>query len=187
MGPSDRRFLSLPHEVWWGGFKSTTIQLQQAGWSISAEQDLHRDRIALAFRHSDYHMYGLTGPTSVDFYRYQRTDRPLVFQVRYMATEMTCQVYADLSTFSPIDARPQMIEVKDIEDFKIFATPLARTEEIIVEPATVMEMLEKIKAMQSPEQVAIRERNNARDRCGDLYKEPGPRQQFHAQILSFAA
>jgi hypothetical protein len=108
------------------------------------------------------------------------------FRVVFMANDITVVTYDNLSQFSPIDAMPQftMQERKSVDDFGIFATPLARTEEIIVEPETVMQLLEKIKAMQSPEQAAIRERNRSRER---RMGEPIQRQQFHAQILSIAA
>jgi hypothetical protein len=65
----------------------------------------------------------------------------------------------------------------------IFAVPLVRTEEIIVEPQDVAAMLEQIRRMQSPEMTEIRQRERQRER----QHEAGPREVFHAQILSFAA
>jgi hypothetical protein len=129
-----------------------------------------------------------------DFYRaadtrYGYDQQPLEFHVRYCASNVVVQMMDDLSNFRPIDAAPQMtrIERKSIEDFGIFATPLARTEEIIVEPETVSELLERIKSLQAPELAAIRERNRRRERDPGAVAEPMQRQRFHAQIVSLAA
>jgi hypothetical protein len=105
--------------------------------------------------------------------------------------QMGCDIVIQLLegspfAFEPIDAKPQMVRMtrKSIDDFQIVATPLARTQEIIVEPATVAEMLEKIKAMQVPEQAAIRARNRLRESRESYDIDSSPRQIFHAQIIS---
>jgi hypothetical protein len=122
-----------------------------------------------------------------DFFRAARdgigVEQP-VFHIRYAASDIVIQTMESSFNFQAVDASPQFVSDKrrSIEDFGIFATPLARTEEIIVEPETVMGLLEKIKAMQAPELAAIREKNRRRDQ-----HQPMERQQFHAQILSLAA
>jgi hypothetical protein len=94
------------------------------------------------------------------------------------------RVMDDFSKFKQIDAAPQYTnaEIKEIDDFGIFAVPMTRTEEIIVEPADVYTLLEQIKKMQSPEQAEIRKRNRRRDSEG--HSEISQRQNFHAQIIS---
>lgn len=136
-------------------------------------------------RHRDLDLRAITEVVSFNFFERYR-GLALDFRVVRMASNFHVVIYDNLSAFSPIDAYPQFTttEQKNIDDFGIFATPLARTEEIIVEPETVMSLLEKIKTMQSPEQAAIRERNRYRER---QIGEPIQRQQFHAQILSIAA
>ena len=143
--------------------------------------------VQLAMRHRDFQLYGISGEVEVDRYSYDRTRGPLVFDIEYMSSDMFFNLSCDIREFEPIDARPQYIaERKSIKDFDIFATPLARTEEIIVEPQDVMAMLEQIKKMQAPGQAEIRQRDRARDRSGYYDLEPQPRQVFHAQILSIA-
>lgn len=187
MAHSDARVLSAPHRIHFCGWQSTLPALQQAGWEISAEQDFMRNAVRLALRHRDLQVRAITAPVE---YLFLAGDvgygRHLEFRIVHMASDMTVLIHDDLSMFRPIDAMPQFTtaERKSIDDFGIFATPLARTEEIIVEPETVMSLLEKIKGMQSPEQAAIRGRNRSRDRRNS---EPIQRQQFHAQILSLAA
>ncbi|QBQ99239.1 hypothetical protein [Paraburkholderia pallida] len=187
MALSDHRVLSLPHRVHFCGWVATLPALQQAGWELSAEQDFHRYGVRIAMRHRDLQLRGITNTIEFDFYdRSPFRDRPLDFSIAYMASALHVVTNDNVSAFSPIDAMPQFIstERKSIDDFGIFATPLARTEEIIVDPHDVMALLDRIKDLQRPEQAAIRERNRSRERRLD---EPGQRTQFHAQILSIAA
>lgn len=185
MARSDSRVLSEPCRVMFAGWESTTTRLQQAGWSLSVEQNFREESIRLAMRFEPCRLYMMAESQRFGFYRHaEYRDQLPVFDIRYCATEITVQMIDDLSMFRPIDAQPQFTnaERRSIEDFGIFATPLARTEEIIVEPETVTKLLEKIKKLQAPELAAIRERNRVRERT-----QPMARQQFHAQILSLAA
>lgn len=71
------------------------------------------------------------------------------------------------------------VEVKSLDDFKLFGPPLVDTQEIIVEPDTVAALMDKIRAMQSPELEAIRDRNRRRE-----HGEAVPFANYHAQIIS---
>lgn len=183
--------LSRPARVRWAGWETTTTLLQQHGWELSLERDVYRMEMRLAIRHKDYVIHGISSPLHEDFIARLQTPHSSQgiaelppFQMRHMTSQMTVHLHDDLSRFEPIDAMPQLttVEIKHIEDFNIFATPLARTEEIIVEPETVAQLLDRIKTMQAPGQADIRARNRARER-----REAIPRQRFHAQILSFEA
>lgn len=184
MAPSEYALISQPHEVVFAGFRSTTTQLQQAGWKLAAEQDYRRDSLSLLARHDGAQLYLVADTVGLDYFRYAHTNERLVFHVKCVARALEC-ITTDFrfDNFEPIDAMPQMIERKRqrIEDFKIFATPLVRTEEIIVEPQSVAECLELIRKMQAPELAAVRKRNADRER------NPVNQQNFHAQIISLAA
>ena len=188
----DNVVLSRPMTIIWGGWESTTTMLQQNGWQLSLQRDVYRMEMRVAMRHKTDKIYGLTAPIRDDFVdrivsqNYGSAPMP-VAHVQYMASKLTVTAPVNMSTFEPIDAMPQLgsIEVKDIEDFNIFAAPLVRTEEIIVEPETVADMLEKIKAMQSTGQDEIRERNRMRELREGGRIDVVPQHKFHAQILSF--
>jgi hypothetical protein len=188
MARSDPRVLSLPHRVHFCGWVATLPALQQAGWEISAEQDFQYLSVRLALRHRDLQLRALTQTIDYNFFDgYMSQMRgPLDFCIQYMASDLRIVTSDNLSAFSPIDAIPQFVstERKSIDDFGIFATPLARTEEIIVDPHDVMALLERIKDLQRPGQAAIRARTRA---CERRLDEPSQRTQFHAQILSIAA
>jgi len=182
--------LSKPFEIRWGGWSAMSTHLQQAGWEISAEEDFQSLGLRIALRHRDFQMYGMSEMIRFDYFENVRFDgrRLPTINIQWMVNKaVITSLHDDLSEFRPIDARPQMMKMerKDIEDFSIFATPLVRTEEIIIEPETVAECMEIIKKIQKPEQEAIRDRRRlAESREGRNMMEAVPRQKFHAQILS---
>lgn len=196
MGPSfnrgglqQDRLLSRPITVRWAGWETNTYRLQQAGWELSAEHDFTSMHIRLAMRHTPCQCVAITAPLAVDFYdAAYGMHAPPPATVQYFACRATVQFYEQsVSSFKPIDAAPQFVSstMRSIEDLKWFATPLVRTEEIIVEPETVAELLEKIRKMQAPEQAAIRARERLRNLEGVEIGAVRQQQQFHAQILSF--
>ena len=190
MALSDPRVLSRPHRVVFAGFESTTTRLQQAGWELAVEQSFHDMSIRLALRFEPARLYMLAEAQRLDFFRYgsQMLDEPLTFHIRHCASRMAVQLMEASFAFKPIDAVPQFTEAprKSIEDFGIFAAPLTRTEEILIEPQSVAQCLEMIRKLQAPDLSAIRERNRRRNDDGGTLQAI-PRQTFHAQILSLAA
>lgn len=183
-----QRVISKPFRLHWAGWETDSVQLQQAGWQLSAEQDYNRDTIRILFRHNDFKIYGLTKVDRFDYQRFwmdqsfERMGSPTL-EVRFMCAELRVNINDNLAAFVAVDAYPQYVEreIKKIEDFGIFATPLIRTEEIIVDPNNVAAMLKRIKEIQAPIQTVIRESNRRRD-----LRQPIQRQVFHAQILSIA-
>lgn len=189
----ERRFLSVPLKVRWGGWQSDTFTLQQAGWEISAEEDIQYHAFRVALRHRDFQMYGISGHIQHDFFESAHNPhllRNVVIPINYMASKLTLHVHGSLDKFRPIDAQPQFVDmgdkVMDIEDFRIFAAPLARTEEIIVDPSDVAALLDMVHQAQLPEQEQIRRREALRQNREGMVLDSVPRQQFHAQILSIA-
>lgn len=172
----------------WCGFRSNTYLLQQAGWEIAAEQDFASLELQLIMRHQDLKLYAITERTRFDFYQNARSNvPPPVFRVIHAAPMLhVLQLGQSVLNYRQIDAAPQItnMEYRSIEDLGIFAVPLARTEEIIVEPADVSALLEQIRKMQAPEQAEIRARQRSRERAGEN-PLTRPSQQFHAQIISF--
>lgn len=179
--------MSQPHEVRFAGFTSTTTQLQQAGWRLAAEQDIYRDSLRLLARHDNAGLYLVADQVGLNYFQFAQRPERLVFHVSYVARALEClRVDFPFDAFKSIDAMPQVVPMnrQRIEDFEIFATPLVRTEEIIVEPQSVAECLELIRKMQAPELAQIRKRNQYRE--GE--RAPAVNQtNFHAQIISLAA
>jgi len=186
--PEEYVVKSRPCKVFWLGFESNTFALQQAGWELATEQHFEEMRIRLLMRHQDLRLYAFSEFSSFDFFRYAKDASYALptFRVIHAAPRIeVVRAMDSFGMFKQIDARPSVgpFEPKSIEDFGIFNTPLVRTEEIIVDPGEVSDILQKLLEMQSPEQKAIRERNRARERRGEV-PEAGPTQKFHAQIIS---
>jgi hypothetical protein len=189
------------------GWESTTTQLQRAGWSIAAEEDVMGVMfsggpcIRLALHHERAGLYLVTDRENFDYYRlasgwsedFMEQIRHLVFRVIYAAPRIeTLRVPDDFSRFSPIDALPMYEsverEVKRIEDYRLFR-PLDKMKDIIVDPNSVPELMQRILEIQMPEQQAIRERARkaqARHETAKKFDEVAPAQQIHAQIITLA-
>jgi hypothetical protein len=103
-----------------------------------------------------------------------------MFVISRVSADIEVLAGLNFDKFVPIDAQPQVVPLTQqahrLSAMDIFASPLVRTEEIIVEPQSVAECLEHIRRLQAPELAEIRKRN----------REDGAVQQrkFHAQILS---
>ena len=183
---SDARLLSAPHEVFFCGFRSTTIQLQQAGWQLSVRQDNYgyRDNLQLAMHNKEFGGYMIAQCRNFEPFKPLHNERLTFVVQRVCADIMIIHTDMDFKEFTPIDARPQWVteERKSIKDFSIFASQLVRTEEIIIEPQSVAECLDLIRKMQAPELAAIRRRNANRN-----FEEATNQVKFHAQVMSIAA
>lgn len=195
MYPGAPRILSRPVRVDFAGFESNTYVLQQCGWEISMNQDVYSGKIGLALRHQGLQLHGFTDFVNHDYERaiYGGIERH-VFRIVRMFYEKNMNFEVIRSddwrmACSPVDCQPQMTtrEIKSMEDFAIFATPLTRTQEIIVDPNDVNELMERILKLQMPEQDAIHARKKLRESREGYVPEYQPRQNFHAQILSIAA
>lgn len=183
--PAEYRVLSRPTEVWWAGFRSTTIQLQQSGWKLAVDEDVRDGRLRLLMHHQHMRLYALSADCRFDYFM-RHEAAPVVFEVQHAAHDFQImRSTIQFSGFRQIDAEPQITTepIRSIEDLKIFATPLVRTEELIVEPANVAAMLERIREMQVPEQERIRQKERLRQAREAM---EGPRQTFHAQIISIS-
>lgn len=159
--------------------------MQSAGWQLSAEEEVYDRTIRLAAKHQAANLYMVSARVPHEYF--EMGVRLPVFNMTYCSSRMVVQLMESSFNFKPIDATPQFVteERRNIEDFRIFATPLVRTEEIIVEPQSVQECLELIKRLQAPDLAAIRKRNK---QTGEANSDaPMQQMQFHAQVLSFAA
>jgi hypothetical protein len=177
--------------VYWGPWRSDTITLQSTGWDLSVSHNRERDELMLAIRHREFKLYGFSDRvphprrTMRDPF-YGEGAAPTFVMQRvcvdpHVLPDFTMGV-ADLSTFEPIDARSRIIEVTSKADIDpLFAPVETEAPEIIVEPATVQGLLDQIRAMQAPEQAAIRKRNAQRERDAE------PARKFHASIVTLAA
>ncbi len=188
----ERRILSRPHPVYWAGFRSDTVALQQAGWEFSASQRYEINEVGLMMRHQATGMHAQTSTVPAMMYdSMAHHENAPSFRVQWMTDKgmrmRTIDIQPWVAGCDPVDMRPQMIEVKSIEDMNLFAGCMARTHEVVVDPETVPDLMARILEMQEPGRQEHFRQMVADNRREDQMMRPSPRQQFHAQIISLVA
>lgn len=143
--------LSEPVEVYLAGWRSNTWQLSQAGWEISAEEDIARGAMRLAMHHR---AAGITAITEARDWRYGQHEwfrmmHP-VCHVKAFGADVRIHV-AGLPAFSfqPIDPTPQVRprEILSLNDLCHFAKP----KRLILPEAQVPDLLSRILEIQAPD------------------------------------
>ena len=128
-------------------------------------------------------MYGLSQSITLNYMEQmdEMALRGITLPVQYITSDYRVVNSAPITEFEPIDAEPRLVvnfEPRHINDFKIFQ-PVERVKEILVEPASVDDMLAEILKQQAPRQREIRDR---------MLKDVNYGQKtIHAQILTVAA
>lgn len=188
----DERLLkSVPIKTSMLGMMSTTTQMQQAGWEFSAEQMPYNMTVRLIARHQGAKLYAMSNQVSVNFFEAVSDPRVfsnLLFTFNHVGSHMRVELHVSSMDFRPIDAMPQFTtgkEIKDIEDFGIFATPLVRTNEIIVPEESVSDLLNKILEYQEPTKAKYMKQKLYESREG-MDMDAVPQQKFHAQVISIS-
>ena len=178
-----------PCRVIFAGWESDTYSLGRAGWEISIQRSprpeyygaidtmlLHHPSSKLMLMAECREFFTL------DWRRNGEMDRDLpVFYVRRAGTDLIIRheigILVEHGFSAWADHEPKFIDtsIRNTPLFLNKAAPAA--EQLIVEPATVAELLEQIRKQQAPLQAEIRERDRRRAR------EAAP--VLHAQILTF--
>jgi len=175
-----------PCRVLFAGWESDTYSLGRAGWKVAVEEiKNHHDfssemRMILHFPQADLHAIAAAPLRNIhDYQRLDPTNRP-VFLVRHMFSRAMVR-FIEPVLVNPqwVNTMPSMMDMTEIEWsqqplFQRLDVPVA--EEIIAEPATVMQLLERVRQMQAPEQAGIR----ARQRRNEVDVP-----QVHASIITF--
>ena len=180
---------SRPIRTYMLGLSSDTLTMQNAGWEFSAEQDLSRMTLHIIARNKNARLYAVAHD-HFDYFR--AADDPqffygLTINFNLICSNLTATLNVPSMRHEPVDMLPRTIERRDIEDYKIFATPLVRTNEIIVPESSVDDLLKMILEKQEPEQTKYYKQQLERKRLEGEVIEPLPEQKFHAQIVSIAA
>lgn len=183
--------LNPPCEVFFAGWRSTTYELGRAGWKISFQENAYqglRSAPRLLLYYPASRLSAIAECEDRNFltleWRYQgeRWDRLPRFFVHHVASDFIVRTANEFSFSAWVNTVPERTVV---EDRSIYTLPLFASinqpaaEELIVEPETVSQLLDQIRAMQEPGQKDIRERNRRRER------EAADMPTVHARILTF--
>ena len=61
--------LSYPIDLYWRGWHSSTIELQRAGWQLSAQQDVMNRSMIVAINHPEAQLQDITERIDFNYYR----------------------------------------------------------------------------------------------------------------------
>lgn len=178
---------SLPINLEWEGWRASTVDLQRAGWQLSAEQDLMSGSVRIAMKNERYKIYGVSQKIPYNYFEeyslYKGAN--ITIPVQQMASRLHIEMMETSFKFVPIDAEPQFMnrERKSIEDFAIFAPALIRTNEIIVPNETVDDLLQRILEIQDPMVKKYYKEESLKNFSGSNINAI-PEQKFIAQIIS---
>lgn len=179
------RFLSRPVKIRWLGWETTTYHLQQAGWELSAEQDVYENSMRIAIRHPQASIMGITERTD---WRYQEEmrwgdermeERYLQMRPGSCSQRILIERHGGFD-FRPIDAQPQFTNTppQSLEELAHFAPQMVRSKAIVLDDASVDQLLSRALELQEPARQAYYE---------DQVREKGlilPRHDFRAQIIT---
>jgi hypothetical protein len=184
-----------PIRVAWAGWESDTYTLTRSGWSIATQESYQHNELHLMLHHKGLGMTGygrirgymdLLQSCLHDSYRGTRDLDHVVIQIETLAStkDVFIQGRHPVESARWVDGEPYLmrIENKPLRNLSLFRQLDAPApQELITEPETVQELLDKILAMQGPMRKELRAREARRERDA-----PAPR-RIHAQIVSLAA
>lgn len=205
---------SLPIDVQFAGFRGNTLSLAKAGWDLSMKQgmDFGQFTMQLAMRsgNRDCAIYALSNVIRLPYgdignaihstpMGYAKFLTSICFEIAYVANDIRFQVIPQMasrgisfsSEFNAIDAMPQMrTKEESIQDFKFFKMANPESQELIITPDRVPEILDLILKAQSKDQAEIRERMKSRENLrqyknGDMF-DAKPDRNICAQLITLA-
>jgi hypothetical protein len=154
------------------GFRSTTLDLQRAGWQLSMNQMINRDGLQLAIYHKDAGVSGISDIVDTrflwDLVNRGRggwlPDGAIRFNICGLSHQhvIATPMRISANTFRPIDAFPEVVEgysrggLEQMIQFR--EVPTDEAAELIVKPEDVNRILEMVLEAQDPKQKEIRDR-----------------------------
>lgn len=189
-GLFDMGYRSPPTPVRFEGFEGTTTGLQRSGWELSCDEDYLYGDFRVAIFHRRMGVVGLServrrSSLMTAMNQHMRFDEVEPIYIRRI-TQSHSLIYAgpmllpNGTSWHAIDAEPMFMSERPVrpEDLFMFRPASAPApQEIIADPETVADLMEKIIKLQKPDMDQIRERNRRRDSLTP--------QITHAKIISF--
>jgi hypothetical protein len=157
--------VSQPVRLHWMGWETNTYELERNGWELSAHQDMHRGQMALAIRHSEMQVRGMSEfmqdwdfRRSMNIYDDPRSWPVLGCKLANDLRITTHQAGTSEYAFHPIDARPMYSEsrIQSLDDLAHFRKLEKPGNEIFLKKASMADILEMALSRQEPKQEQIR-------------------------------
>jgi hypothetical protein len=132
--------------------------MQRNGWEFAVERDIYHDKYNVIAHHPK------AGCTAYGSLRreFKETSEPLHLNV--MTNSMQFRLTTAIATeYVRVDMTPHHQTYEDIYVSGIFRPMAETSQDIIVDPASVQQLMEQIKRLQAPELEAIRKRDRVRN------------------------
>lgn len=185
-----------PIPVRWAGWESDTLQLTRAGWALALNEDFPHDELDVVLHHRELQVTARGTVRGYRELRYRFMDsvsrygsrdylRHAGIDIREVGFTRHIALYGSdpFAHHAWVDGEPsaqtvsmQQMQLSDLTLFRKLEAPAPQ--ELITDPETVQELLDRIVAMQAPMRKEIRARDARRERDA-----PQPR-RIHAQIVS---
>lgn len=185
-----------PIRVEWAGWTSDTYTLSRCGWSIATREADYDDALYLMLHHKGLEVTGMGRVPNYrhvlmshlhDGYRGGSALDGLVvpLQTVNFTKNIAIESRHPITSARWVDGNQYVMKIEDrmpLRDLTLFRQlDMPAPQELVTDPETVQEMLDKILAMQAPVRQEIRARDARRERDALV-----PR-RIHAQIVSLAA
>lgn len=170
---------SAPIEVRMAGFVSNTASLQRAGWQMSVEHfamwDRAVTRLRVAFKHDGIKQVAMgildlddrwLSRTSGDPANYLNWFKQVGIEIQCIAPmirvlEMPWS--GPIGRWTAVDARPEIVKAKSLEDIAIFKPIKSEDFEIYIHQKDELEILDLLLKKQIPKQAEIRQNKKRRE------------------------
>lgn len=167
-----------PVKVIFAGFESDTLKLQEQGWQISLHE--RRDMwcgFFLSLYHEQANLRAMTNIIEERAFNYiTRMDRmhihspggrltDLVFHVQSVYPRIECMrtPIPEAFTSTPVDCRPQITEIQNLDEFALFR-PINPEAEFFLDKYDAMDLMKIVLEKQKPKQKELREKKRKKAR-----------------------
>jgi hypothetical protein len=157
-----------PVRLYWAGWQTTTLDLQNNGWDLSVREDPHTDYVQIAIRHRALHAQGISDHVykrDPVYHASNMTPFPLTANIS-LGSRITVAVVGRFprETWKPVDAVPSFARAEEIalEDYCYFKS--LPEHDVVVVPPSFDEILQMALDHQAPKQKELRAK--ARQRLG---------------------
>lgn len=166
--PYDYRVVNPILRFHWAGWTASSMSLQNAGWQLAVEEEIYNGSIRVAMRHPQHVVRGITEFMPEDAYRELNASRrhlgviPRGPQLNtQLANALQLRIVETaMPDFNAIDCQPQLVEYQErtLDDFKMFPPVSYNVDQILLEEASMAQIIEAALSKQSPKQEQIRKR-----------------------------
>ncbi len=160
-GTNTPRYMGVPVQLNWMGWETDTEKLTRHGWELSANQNVYDNSMQIAIRkeHYGHTIHGFSNLIDFDYFRRSAIVQDLQMQVQLAQNIYLQYMNGPPNEWSAIDGRRSIQTMQSglMDDVLHFAKINQDTPEIILQRASLEEVLQFALNKQEPRQAEIRQ------------------------------